>query len=57
MSRPRHPAKIARLRPQKLTVSCPDCDVTWRGTLRDACWHCGGHRTTEAPPAQVKVVS
>ncbi len=57
MARPRRTGKVRRLRPAKLTVACPQCDVTWRGTLRDACWNCGRHETIEAPPAQVKVVS
>jgi len=52
----RRVSKIRRLRPTKLTVACPDCDVTWRGTLRDRCWNCGRPECIEAAPAQVKVV-
>ncbi|MCB0996503.1 MAG: hypothetical protein KDB21_15520 [Acidimicrobiales bacterium] len=45
-------------RHRRLTVSCPHCDVTWRGTLLDACWACGRPDVAqEAPLPQVKVVS
>lgn len=50
-------AKVRRLRQPKMTVACPQCDVTWRGTLRDPCWHCGITETIEAPLLQVKIVS
>lgn len=43
---------------RRCTVSCPHCDVTWRGTLRDPCWACGRHGVAqEAPLPQVKVVN
>jgi hypothetical protein len=57
MSTPKRSRRILALRPAKLTVACPDCDVTWRGTLRDRCWNCGSDQTIEAPPTQVKIVS
>ncbi len=56
MSRPRRVGKVHLLRPAKLTVACPHCDVTWRGTLRDPCWNCGRRETVEAAPPQVKIV-
>lgn len=49
--------RIRPLRPAKTTVACPQCDVTWRGTLRDRCWNCGSDQTIEAPSTQVKIVS
>lgn len=57
MTRMTRTGKVRRLRPTKLTVACPRCEVTWRGTLRDPCWNCGGRNSIEAPPAQVKIVS
>ncbi len=57
MNRPRRVGKVRLLRPARLTVACPRCDVTWRGTLRDSCWNCGGNETVEAAPAQVRIVS
>ncbi len=57
MSTPKRSRRILALRPAKLTVACPDCEVTWRGTLRDRCWNCGSDQTIEAPPTQVKIVS
>lgn len=27
-------------RTPRATVTCPECDVTWRGTVDDPCWAC-----------------
>lgn len=43
---------------RRKTVACPDCDVTWRGTLDDECWSCGqAGITITAKPMAVKIVA
>ena len=40
----------------RMTICCPDCDVTWRGSTSDPCWSCGavGHAERAVAP-QVRV--
>ncbi len=53
-SAPRGRASESRL--PRVTIYCPDCDVTWRGSVHDACWSCGTMGQAERATApQVRV--
>ncbi len=48
--------RVPESRLPRVTICCPDCDVTWRGSTEDACWSCGAlGRAVEAIAPQVRV--